>query len=79
LEKHFILKIIGIVSSTRAISIVRILTKDNGFDSSRITASGRGEFHPVQANETAVGRAENLRTEVILSPEMKELYKLLNQ
>lgn len=67
------------LSSARAISIVRFLTKDNGFDSSRITASGRGEFHPVQSNETAEGRAGNRRTEVILSPDMKELFKLLNQ
>jgi chemotaxis protein MotB len=67
------------LSTARAISIVRILTKDNGFDSSRITASGRGEFHPVKGNETAEGRAGNRRTEVILSPDMKELFKLLNQ
>jgi chemotaxis protein MotB len=67
------------LSTARAISIVRLLTKENGFDSNRITASGKGEFHPVQTNETAEGRAGNRRTEVILSPDMKELYKLLNQ
>jgi len=67
------------LSTSRASSIVRYLTIDNGFDSSRITASGRGEFHPVKENETAEGRAGNRRTEVILSPDMKELYKLLYQ
>lgn len=67
------------LSTARATSIVRFLTKDNGFDPSRITAAGRGEFHPVKENETAEGRAGNRRTEVILSPDMKELYKLLNQ
>jgi len=67
------------LSTARATSIVRILTKDNDFDSGRITASGRGEFHPVQTNDTAEGRAGNRRTEVILSPDMKELYKLLYQ
>jgi chemotaxis protein MotB len=67
------------LSTARATSIVRFLTKDNGFDASRITASGRGEFHPVKANDTAEGRAGNRRTEVILSPDMKELFKLLNQ
>jgi len=65
------------LSTSRALSIVRILTKDNGFDSNRITASGRGQFFPVQSNETAEGRASNRRTEVILSPDMKELYNLL--
>jgi chemotaxis protein MotB len=67
------------LSTARANSIVRILTIENGFDASRITASGRGEFHPVKDNETLEGRAGNRRTEVILSPDLKELYKLLNQ
>ncbi len=67
------------LSAARATTIVRILTKDNGFDEKRITASGRSQFHPVQANETDEGRAGNRRTEVILSPDLKELYKLLNQ
>jgi chemotaxis protein MotB len=67
------------LSTARAISIVRFLTIDNGFDSNRITASGKSQFHPVKENETAEGRASNRRTEVILSPDMKELYKLLYQ
>jgi len=67
------------LSTARATSIVRILTKDNGFDPGRITASGRGKFHPVKPNETAEGRAGNRRTEIILSPDLKELYKLLDQ
>jgi chemotaxis protein MotB len=65
------------LSTARATSIVRILTVDNGFDTNRITASGRGQFHPVKENETAEGRAGNRRTEVILSPDLKEIYKLL--
>lgn len=67
------------LSTARATAIVRILTDNNGFDSNRITASGRGRFHPVQTNETEEGRAANRRTEVILSPDLKELYKLLNK
>ena len=67
------------LSTARAISIVRILTKDNGFDSNRIIASGRGQFYPVKPNETTEGRAGNRRTEVILSPDLKELYDLLDQ
>ncbi len=67
------------LSAARATSIVRILTKDYGFDPNRITASGKGEFHPVTTNETPEGRAGNRRTEIILAPDLKELYKLLNQ
>jgi chemotaxis protein MotB len=66
------------LSTDRANSIVRILTVDNGFDANRITASGRSQFHPVKTNETADGRAGNRRTEVILSPDLKELFKLLD-
>jgi len=66
------------LSTARATSIVRILT-DYGFDSKRITASGRGRFHPVKTNDTPKGRASNRRTEVILSPDLKELYKLLDR
>jgi len=67
------------LSTARATSIVRILTVDNSFDAARITASGRSEFHPVKDNTTLEGRAGNRRTEVILSPDLKEMYKLLNQ
>jgi len=67
------------LSTARATSILRILTKDYGFDPNRITASGRGEFHPVKTNETIEGRASNRRTEIILSPDLKELFNLLNQ
>lgn len=67
------------LSTARSTAIVRILTLDNGFDSRRITSSGRGEFHPVKPNDTVEGRAENRRTEVILSPDLNELYKLLDQ
>jgi len=67
------------LSTARASSIVRVLTIDNGFDSGRITASGKSEFHPVAINTTADGRANNRRTEVILSPDLQEIYKLLYQ
>jgi len=67
------------LSTARANAIVRILTIDNAFDSKRITSSGRGKFHPVKTNDTAEGRAENRRTEVIISPDLKELFKLLYQ
>lgn len=67
------------LSTARANSILRIMTIDYGFNSSLITASGKGQFHPVQTNETTEGCAGNRRTEIILSPDLKELYKLLYQ
>jgi chemotaxis protein MotB len=65
------------LSTARATSIVRILTSDYSFDPNRITASGKSYFHPVKTNETAEGRASNRRTEIILSPYLKELYNLM--
>jgi chemotaxis protein MotB len=65
------------LSTARATSIVRILTNVYGFDPNRITASGRGKFHPVKTNETAEGRAANRRIEVILSPDLNELFSLM--
>jgi chemotaxis protein MotB len=67
------------LSTARATSILRILTKTYGFNPNRITASGRGQFHPIKTNETAEGRAANRRTEIILSPDLNEIYKLLLQ
>ncbi len=65
------------LSTARATSIVRILTTDFKFDASRITATGKSYFHPVKTNETTEGRASNRRTEVILSPDLKELFNLM--
>ncbi len=65
------------LSTARAISILRILIKECGFDPNRITASGRGEFHPIKPNDTVEGRAANRRTEIILSPDLKDLESLL--
>jgi chemotaxis protein MotB len=67
------------LSVARATSIVRILTKENHVSPLRVIASGRGEFFPVESNSTDAGRARNRRTEIILSPNLAELFKLLNQ
>ena len=65
------------LSAGRATAIVRILTKDYGVDPHRIIESGRGEFKPVQSNSTPEGKTSNRRTEIILSPNLAPLYKLL--
>jgi len=67
------------LSVSRATSIVRILTNDYKVDAHRVIASGRSEFFPVDDNKTSEGRAKNRRTEIILSPNLSELFKLLNQ
>lgn len=65
------------LSAARAISIVRILTNEYKITPTRLTASGRGEFSPKATNATSEGRASNRRTEIILSPKLDEIMKLL--
>lgn len=65
------------LSAARAISIVRILTDEYNIAPTRLTASGKGEFFPRATNSTPEGRAGNRRTEIILSPKLDELMKLL--
>lgn len=67
------------LSVSRATSIVRILTSDYKVDAHRVTAAGRGEFYPINSNSTTEGRARNRRTEIILSPNLNELFKLLDK
>ena len=67
------------LSVIRATSVVRILTKDYGVKPLQIQPCGRGEFMPVDDNETADGRAKNRRTEIIMAPKLDKLYQMLNQ
>jgi chemotaxis protein MotB len=67
------------LSVERSTSIVRILTSDYKVDSKMITAAGRAEFNPVAPNTSIDGKAKNRRIEIILSPNLKELFTLLNQ
>jgi chemotaxis protein MotB len=65
------------LSLARAASIVRILTIDYKVNPERVIASGHSQYEPVQTNSSAEGRALNRRTDIILSPKLDELFKLL--
>ncbi|TDX02364.1 OmpA/MotB family protein [Dinghuibacter silviterrae] len=65
------------LSTSRSNAIVRILTKTYGVDPTRVIASGHSQYDPVETNSTPEGRQLNRRTEVILSPNLDELYRLL--
>lgn len=67
------------LSVARATSMVRILTDEHKVNPQRLTASGRGEFDPRATNDTAEGRAQNRRTEIILSPKLNELMQMLGE
>jgi chemotaxis protein MotB len=65
------------LSVMRATAVVRIMTKNSTLEPGRITAAGRGPFVPLTAVKTTEGRKKNRRTEIILTPNMDELMKLL--
>ena len=65
------------LSVKRATSIVKILLDNSSIDPKRLTASGRGEFMPVDPVETEEARKKNRRTEIILTPKLDELFKIL--
>jgi chemotaxis protein MotB len=67
------------LSADRALSIVRLLSNEHGVNPKRLEAAGRAEFYPKASNETVEGRAKNRRTEIILSPKLDELYKLIEK
>lgn len=65
------------LSAKRATSIVRILTDGARLDPKKITAAGRGEYNPIASNATKEGRAKNRRTEIILMPDLSNLYDMV--
>lgn len=67
------------LSTARSSSVVRILVNNYKVDPAKVVASGHAWYDPVDTNSTPEGRARNRRTEIILSPNLDELYKLLEQ
>lgn len=66
------------LSTARANSIVRVLVNNYKVDPTRVISSGHSYYEPVATNSTPEGRAKNRRTDIILSPKLDEMYKLLN-
>lgn len=66
------------LSAARATNVVRLLTDEYKMDPRRLTAAGRGEYYPVADNSTVEGKAKNRRTEIVLSPKLEELMKLIS-
>ncbi len=67
------------LSTARANAIVRVLVDNYKVDPVRVVASGHSYFDPIDSNSYADGRARNRRTEIILSPKLEEMYKLIEK
>ncbi|SOD96138.1 OmpA/MotB family protein [Spirosoma fluviale] len=66
------------LSALRATSVVRTLQAKFGVSPERLTAGGRSEFSPKDDNTTAVGRQQNRRTEIIITPKLDQFFNLLS-
>ncbi|HLO74305.1 MAG TPA: OmpA family protein [Flavobacterium sp.] len=67
------------LSTKRATAIVNILTANAKVKKENLTAAGRGEYAPLMSNDTAEGKAKNRRIEIILTPKLDEISKMLNE
>ncbi len=65
------------LSAIRATSVTKIILQNSATDPKRIIAAGRGEFFPIDPAKTAEARKKNRRTEIILTPKLDELLKVL--
>ena len=67
------------LSVMRATSVVKQLTLNSNIDPSQLIAAGRSEFIPIMSNSSSEGRSKNRRIEMIISPKLDDLFKLLEE
>ena len=66
------------LSVMRATNVIKILVGHPEINPSLLTAAGKGEFSPIQSNSTKEGRKSNRRIEMVLSPNLDDLFDLLD-
>lgn len=66
------------LSVMRATSVTKIILDNKSVDPKRITSAGRGEYFPIDPANNSEARQKNRRTEIILTPNMDEFMKILN-
>jgi len=67
------------LSVKRATTVVRVLLEGSKIDPARLTAAGHSEFMPVDGRNSPDARQKNRRTEVVLTPDLSELYNLIDK
>ena len=65
------------LSVMRATSVVKALLQNGNIEPVRLSASGRSEYLPIDSANTSEARAKNRRTEIILTPNLDQLFKLI--
>ena len=66
------------LSVMRATAVVKIMLSSSSIDAAQITAAGRGEHLPVDTGDTEEAKAKNRRIEVILTPNLDELFEIID-
>jgi chemotaxis protein MotB len=56
------------LSSGRALAVLHHFAERRGIAPERLRAVAMGEFHPVASNDTAEGRRQNRRVEIVILP-----------
>jgi chemotaxis protein MotB len=59
------------LSAARATHIARLFLEMKSLPPDRLSAAGYAEFHPVASNDSAEGRAENRRVDLVVMPRTK--------
>ena len=67
------------LSVMRATSVVKIITSNSNISPDRLTAAGKGEFNPLDNSNTVDGRKKNRRIEVVITPKLDEIFKVLEK
>jgi chemotaxis protein MotB len=62
----------------RATTVVKTILTYGEINPERLTASGRGEYIPIDSEDSKEARAKNRRTEIILTPQLDALFEILN-
>ena len=67
------------LSCLRASSVVQALQNQYGVNPARLTAAGRGEYNPITANDSDLGKQRNRRTQIIITPKLDQFMALIDK
>ncbi|MCK5402101.1 MAG: OmpA family protein [Flavobacteriaceae bacterium] len=67
------------LSAKRATAIIDALRNNENINPKNLIAVGKGEYSPIADNETIDGRTKNRRIEIILTPQLKGLMKIIKE
>jgi len=67
------------LSCLRASSVAQYLQTQCGVAPRRLTAGGRGEYNPLVANDTDLGKQRNRRTQIIITPKLDQFMDLIGK